>query len=64
LVPPNGPPLAVRAAKRALHQPYTGAIEAALEIENDAMLRALSTKDFAEAGMARKEKRAPRFKGD
>ena len=63
LVPPQGAGLAVSLTKKAMHKPLIEAVTQALDNENEALNKALSTTDFFEAIGARKEKRAPLFKG-
>jgi 2-(1,2-epoxy-1,2-dihydrophenyl)acetyl-CoA isomerase len=64
LIPPEGPGLAVKLAKRAFHKPYFDAIAEALDAENEGLNQGVMTYDFGEALKARKEKRAPVFKGE
>ncbi len=64
LIPPEGPGLAVKLAKRAFHKPYIDAITEALDAENEGMNQGVMTYDFGEALKARKEKRAPVFRGE
>ncbi len=64
LIPPKGAYMAVKLAKRALHQPYIDKISTALDLENEGLNKALSTKDFGEHMMARMQKREPVFKGE
>ena len=55
--------LAVKMTKQALHKPLMDSVAAALDLENEALNRAVQTEDFFEALTARKEKRPPVFKG-
>ncbi len=64
LIPPGGPGLAVRLTKRAFHQPYVEAITKSLDVENEGLNKAVTTKDFTEATLARKEKRDPVYRGE
>jgi len=64
LVPPEGPGLAVKLAKRAFHKPYVDAVTKALDVENQGLNQAVMTYDFGESLKARKEKRAPVFRGE
>jgi 2-(1,2-epoxy-1,2-dihydrophenyl)acetyl-CoA isomerase len=63
LVPPQGAGLAVRQTKRALNTPLIEYYENALKLENEGLLKAAATQDFFEGMVARKEKRAPVYKG-
>ena len=63
LVPPRGASKSLKFIKRALRKPLIDAMEAALDLENKGYSRTITTHDFAEAINARKEKRAPEFKG-
>jgi 2-(1,2-epoxy-1,2-dihydrophenyl)acetyl-CoA isomerase len=63
LIPPAGAWMAIRAAKRALHQPLLKEITEALDMENQGLNQAFQTEDFREALKARMEKRPPAFRG-
>jgi enoyl-CoA hydratase/carnithine racemase len=63
LIPPGGAAYAVRLAKRAIHKPLFDAVTTALDLENQGLNEAFKTGDFMEALTARKEKRAPAFRG-
>jgi 2-(1,2-epoxy-1,2-dihydrophenyl)acetyl-CoA isomerase len=63
LIPPKGAGLAVSLTKRAMHKQLIEAVTHALDNENEALNKTFSTTDFFEAIGARKEKRAPIFKG-
>jgi enoyl-CoA hydratase/carnithine racemase len=63
LIPPGGAWMAIRMAKRALHQPLLKEITEALDRENEGLNRAFGTEDFREALKARAEKRNPVFRG-
>jgi len=63
LVPPKGAGLAVRMAKRALHAPLIDAMANALDQENLALNKAMTTTDFFEALSARVERRSPVYTG-
>ena len=64
LIPPQGAGLAVVATKKALNTPLIEYYEKALKLENEGLLKAATTKDFFEGMIARKEKRAPVYKGE
>ncbi len=64
LIPPQGPALSVRWAKRILNQPLIDAVSQALDRENQAMNSGLTTADFMKAITARMQKRDPVFKGE
>jgi len=63
LVPPRGASLAVGLTKQALHGPLIEAVSRALDAENEGLNKTFASADFWEALAARKEKRAPNFKG-
>ena len=63
LIPPNGPGMAVRLTKRALHRQLNANIQRALDEENIGLNQAMKSEDFIEAVMARLEKRDPVYKG-
>jgi len=63
LVPPNGPGLSVRLAKRAIHQRLFETVSDSLDQENIGLNIGVTTEDFIEAIVARQEKRPPVFKG-
>ncbi len=63
LIPPQGAGLAVMETKRALNTPLIEYYERALKLENEGLLKTAATKDFFEGMIARKEKRAPVYKG-
>ncbi|MCP4753383.1 MAG: enoyl-CoA hydratase [Proteobacteria bacterium] len=63
LIPPGGPGMAVRLTKRALHRQLNGDIQRALDEENIGLNQAFTSEDFAEAVLARIEKRNPVYKG-
>jgi enoyl-CoA hydratase/carnithine racemase len=63
LVPPQGASLAVGLTKQALHKPLIESVSRALDMENEGLNNTFASSDFWEALAARKEKRAPDFKG-
>jgi len=64
LTPPQGAGVAVVATKKALNTPLIEYYEKALKLENEGLLKSAATKDFFEGMMARKEKRAPVYRGE
>ncbi len=63
LIEPQGAALAVKMTKQVLHRPLLDNLSIALDLENESLNRAVQSEDFLEALTARKEKRAPVFKG-
>jgi enoyl-CoA hydratase/carnithine racemase len=63
LIPPHGAALSIRAMKRCMHEPKVAELSAALDLENEALLRLFPAPDFAEALAARMERRPPVFTG-
>lgn len=63
LIPPKGAGHSIQQIKKILHQPYIEALENSLDLENEGLSDCLATEDFLEALQARKEKRAPVYKG-
>ncbi len=59
----DGPPLALRAIKRALRESAHGGIEQALDRERVGQLQLLASSDFPEGVFAWMQKRAPKFTG-
>jgi enoyl-CoA hydratase len=58
-----GPPLAIRAAKRAIARAYEEPLRAGLEHEREDFFRLLQTADGREGVTAFRERRAPRWTG-
>jgi 2-(1,2-epoxy-1,2-dihydrophenyl)acetyl-CoA isomerase len=63
LIPPAGAGMAVKLTKKALHKPLIDDLAAHLDLENEGLNIAFTTQDFVEGMVARREKRAPRYKG-
>jgi enoyl-CoA hydratase/carnithine racemase len=63
LIPPNGPGMAVKLTKQALHRQLCGDITRALDEENVGLNIAFKSEDFVEGVMARIQKRSPVYKG-
>jgi enoyl-CoA hydratase/carnithine racemase len=63
LVPPHGAPQSIRAMKKLLRAPLVDEISNALDRENQALASLFDTADFAEAMLARQERRAALFTG-
>lgn len=63
LIPPQGPGMAIREMKRAMHQPHLESFSEALDRENEALGKLMATSDFREGLTARVERRPPVFKG-
>lgn len=63
LIPPQGPGLAVKMTKQALHKPLIEELTVALDKENEGLNKAFTTFDFVEGMTARIERREPIFKG-
>ena len=62
--PPRGAGMAIRQMKRALHTPHIASLEAALDLENEALNQLFRSGDFGEGIAARVEKRPPVFTGE
>jgi 2-(1,2-epoxy-1,2-dihydrophenyl)acetyl-CoA isomerase len=63
LIVPHGAELAVRWTKEIMHRPLIEDVTRSLDLENEALAKALGSADFWEALAARAGKRAPVFKG-
>lgn len=64
LIPPRGAYMAVRMTKEVLHKQLIDNVTNALNLENEALIKTFSSKDFFESIAARIEKREPAFKGE
>ncbi len=60
----NGPPIALRKAKRVLNEGRDGDLDAGLELESQAFGLLLGTEDVAEGTAAFSEDREPEFRGE
>ena len=63
LIPPKCPGAAVRMTKELLHAPLIEAVTRSLDMENVALNKQFTSRDFSEAIAARIEKREPVFTG-
>lgn len=63
LIPPGGAGYAIRQMKQIMHKPYIGALEKALDLENEGMNNCWASADFAESLLSLKEKRPTIYKG-
>jgi 2-(1,2-epoxy-1,2-dihydrophenyl)acetyl-CoA isomerase len=63
LIAPRGAELAVRWTKQIMHRPLIEEVTRSLDLENEALAKALGSADFWEALAARAGKRDPVFKG-
>jgi len=63
LIPPKGPGMAVRIAKRSMHEPLLESLRRAMDRENDLYAKAFGTWDVKEFITSHSEKRKPIFRG-
>jgi len=63
IIPPRGAGMAIREMKRIMHQPHIEAVSQALDLENEALNKLMTSEDFVEGMMARIERREATFKG-
>jgi 2-(1,2-epoxy-1,2-dihydrophenyl)acetyl-CoA isomerase len=59
-----GPPKALGAAKRLLHEGWTETLETQMELESETITRIAHTRDTQEGITAFLEKRPPKYKGE
>ena len=63
LIPPDGPTIALKLMKKAMHSYYRDILTHTLDLENKALRKTFASKDFKEAMSALKEKRTANFIG-
>ncbi|MFX1526200.1 MAG: enoyl-CoA hydratase/isomerase family protein [Promethearchaeota archaeon] len=63
LIPPKGPYLSIKLMKKTMHSYFREILSKTLDIENKALRKSFTSKDFNESMQALKEKRAPNFIG-
>ena len=63
LIPPKGPSLSLKLMKKTMHAYFREILERTLDLENRALRKAFTSKDFNESMKALKEKRDPVFIG-
>ncbi len=63
LIPPKGPSLSLKLMKKTMHAYFREILERTLDLENKALRKAFTSKDFNESMKALKEKRDPVFIG-
>lgn len=63
LIPPNGPSVSLKFMKKIMHDYFRPIIERQLDLENEAIVKTLKTRDFRESTIALKERRDPSFRG-
>jgi len=63
LIPPKGPSLSLKLMKKTIHAYFREILEKTLDLENKALRKAFTSKDFNESMKALKEKRDPVFIG-
>ena len=63
LIPPKGPSLSLKLMKKTMHAYFYDIFDKALDLENKALRKTFTTKDFSESMQSLKEKRDPIFIG-
>ena len=63
LIPPKGPSLSIKLMKKTIHAYFTDILSRTLDLENKALRKLFSSKDFRESMDSLKEKRDPVFVG-
>lgn len=63
LIPPNSPYLSIKLMKKTIHNYFREILSNTLDLENKALRKAFTSKDFNESMQALKEKRDPVFIG-
>ena len=63
LIPPKGPSLSLKLMKKTMHAYFREILDRTLDLENRALRKAFTSKDFNESMKALKEKRDPIFNG-
>ncbi|MFX1307329.1 MAG: enoyl-CoA hydratase/isomerase family protein [Promethearchaeota archaeon] len=63
LIPPKGPSLSLKLMKKTMHAYFREILEKTLDLENKALRKVFTSKDFNESMKALKEKRDPVFIG-
>ncbi len=63
LIPPKGPSLSLKLMKKTMHAYFREILDRTLDLENRALRKAFTSKDFNESMKALKEKRDPVFIG-
>ena len=63
LIPPKGPSLSLKLMKKTMHAYFREILDRTLDLENRALRKAFTSKDFNESMKALKEKRDPVFVG-
>jgi len=63
LIPPRGPSLSLKLMKKTMHAYFKDILEKILDLENRALRKTFTSKDFNESMKALKEKRDPIFIG-
>ena len=63
LIPPKGPSLSIKLIKKTMHAYFKEILDRTLDLENKALRKTFTSKDFNESMKALKEKRDPFFIG-